>query len=40
MVTRRPDNPRGVCWRCGVPFAWTTAADLARCAQLARDGAA
>lgn len=28
------------CWRCGVPFAWTTAEDLARCAEIARREAA
>ena len=25
-----------VCWRCGVPFAWTTDEDLARCTALAQ----
>lgn len=27
----------GRCWRCGVPFAGTTLADLERCTQLARE---
>lgn len=25
-----------VCWRCGTPFAWTDAAALARCTELAQ----
>ncbi|MGH3218975.1 MAG: hypothetical protein ACRDPY_09755 [Streptosporangiaceae bacterium] len=29
-----------VCWRCGVPFAWTDEDALRRCAQLAARGAA
>ncbi len=29
---------RGRCWRCGVPFAWTTAETLAACTALARAG--
>ncbi len=38
-----PDGPvagrlPGRCWRCGVPFAWTTAETLAACTALARAG--
>ena len=32
------DGPR-ICWRCGTPFAWTDAAALARCAELASEAA-
>jgi hypothetical protein len=28
-----------VCWRCGTPYAQTTAEDLARCTELARSAA-
>ena len=30
----------GRCWRCGVPFAWTTPEVLARCTALAQAAAA
>jgi hypothetical protein len=34
--TMEPPVPfRERCWRCGVPFAWTTDEDLARCAGIA-----
>ena len=29
-------TPAGLCWRCGVPFAWTTPETLARCTALAQ----
>jgi hypothetical protein len=37
-VYRGPCGGR-VCWRCGVPFAWSDAAALARCTELARAAA-
>lgn len=32
-----PRREAGACWRCGVPFAWTTDEVLRRCAELARE---
>lgn len=36
---RNPALSALVCWRCGVPFAWTTDEDLKRCTELARSAA-
>jgi hypothetical protein len=35
MSTVTPGGQR-VCWRCGIPFAWTDEAALRRCMDLAR----